>query len=87
MHLKERRWGEDIYEFKKYVRNNDIPIHRLVATMEPEAMRGVRAGLIALCRADPDFPDFVNYHCHSSAGLGGKGVGLFSCYDDGNKTY
>lgn len=55
--------------------------------MEPEAMHGVRAGVIALCRADPDFPDFVNYHCHSSAGLGGKDVGLFSCYDDGNKTY
>lgn len=33
----------------------------------------MRAGFIALCRADPDFPDFVNYHCvvHQQA-LAGK---------------
>uniref|UniRef100_A0A3Q3E7E7 SPIN-DOC-like zinc-finger domain-containing protein n=1 Tax=Labrus bergylta TaxID=56723 RepID=A0A3Q3E7E7_9LABR len=75
-HLKERMRGEDIYnEFKKYVSKNDIPIHKLVAitTDGALAMRGVRAGFVALCRNDPDFPDFVNYHCviHQQA-LAGK---------------
>ena len=38
-------------------------------------MCGVRAGFIALCRNDHDFPDFVNYHCviHQQA-LAGKVV-------------
>ena len=38
-------------------------------------MCGVRSGFIALCRNDPDFPDFVNYHCviHQQA-LAGKVV-------------
>ncbi len=38
-------------------------------------MLGVRSGFIALCRNDPDFPDFVNYHCviHQQA-LAGKFV-------------
>lgn len=76
LHLKERTRGEDIYnEFKKHIRDNDIPIHKLVAitTAGATARRGVRAGFIALCRADPDFPDFVNYHCvvHQQA-LAGK---------------
>lgn len=31
LHLEERTRSEDIYDFKKYVRNNDIPIHKLVA--------------------------------------------------------
>ncbi len=66
LHLKERTRGEDIYnEFKKYVSENDIPIHKLVAitTDGAPAMRGVRLGFIALCRNDPDFPEFKNYHC------------------------
>uniref|UniRef100_A0A3Q3FKS5 DUF4371 domain-containing protein n=1 Tax=Labrus bergylta TaxID=56723 RepID=A0A3Q3FKS5_9LABR len=76
LHLKERTRGEDIYnEFKKYVSENDIPIHKLVAitTDGAPAMRGVRAGFVALCNNDPDFPDFVNYHCviHQQA-LAGK---------------
>ena len=80
LHLKERTRGEDIYnEFKKYVCDNDIPIHKLVAitTDGAPAMRGVRAGFIALCRNDHDFPDFVNYHCviHQQA-LAGKVVDL-----------
>ncbi len=78
LHLKERTRGEDIYnEFKKYVTENDIPIHKLVAitTDGAPAMLGVRSGFIALCRNDPDFPDFVNYHCviHQQA-LAGKVV-------------
>ncbi|KAG2459918.1 GTD2B protein, partial [Polypterus senegalus] len=78
LHLKERTRGEDIYtEFKKYVSENDIPIHKLVAitTDGAPAMRGVRLGFIALCRNDPDFPEFKNYHCviHQQA-LSGKVV-------------
>lgn len=70
--------GEDIYnEFKKYVRENDIPIHKLVAitTDRAPAMHSVRSGFIALCRTDYDFPDFKNYHCviHQQA-LAGKVV-------------
>jgi len=38
-------------------------------------MSDVRAGFIALCRNEHDFPDFVNYHCiiHQQA-LAGKVV-------------
>lgn len=76
LHLKEKTRGVDIYnEFKKYVGENDIPIHKLVAitTDGAPAMRGARNGFIGLCRNDPDFPSFVNYHCviHQQA-LAGK---------------
>lgn len=75
MHLKERTRGEDIYnEFKKYVCDNDIPIHKFVAitTDGDPAMRSVCTGFIELCRNDHDFPDFVNYHCviHQQALVG-----------------
>lgn len=79
LHLKGRTRGEDTYEFKKYVRDNDIPIHKLVAikTDGAPAMRGARTGFVGLCRADPDFPFFVNYHCviHQQA-LAGKVLDL-----------
>ena len=75
LHLKERTRGEDIYqEFKKYVDENGIPINKLVAitTDGAPAMRGVRAGFIALCRNDPKFPAFMDYHCviHQQALVG-----------------
>ncbi|XP_039513051.1 general transcription factor II-I repeat domain-containing protein 2A-like [Pimephales promelas] len=75
LHLKDRTRGEDIFnEFKKYVDENCIPIHKLVAitTDGAPAMRGVRSGFIALCRNDPAFPDFLNYHCviHQQALVG-----------------
>ncbi|KAK7925082.1 hypothetical protein WMY93_007392 [Mugilogobius chulae] len=78
LHLKERTRGEDIYnEVKRYMSDNNIPIHKLVAitTDGAPAMCGVHNGFIALCRNDPDFPDFVNYHCviHQQA-LTGKAV-------------
>lgn len=77
-HLKERTRGEDVYnEFKKYIKDSNIPIHKLVAitTDGAPAMCGVHSGFVALCRNDPDFPDFVNYHCviHQQA-LAGKAV-------------
>ncbi|CAM4732670.1 unnamed protein product [Leuciscus chuanchicus] len=75
LHLKDRTRGEDIFnEFKKYVDENCIPIHKLVAitTDGAPAMRGVRSGFIALCRNDHAFPDIVNYHCviHQQALVG-----------------
>lgn len=69
LHLKDRTRGQ-----KKYVDENCIPIQKLVAipTDGAPAMRGVRSGFIALCRSDPAFPDFVNYHCviHQQALVG-----------------
>ena len=62
LHLHGRTRGEDMYsELKKYVSQNAIPIHKLVAitTDGSPAMRGVRAGFIALCRKDPDFPTLL----------------------------
>lgn len=78
LHLKEKTRGQDIYEqFKQYVRENGIPIQKLVSmtTDGAPAMIGVRAGFVSLCRNDPDFPSFVNYHCviHQQA-LVGKAV-------------
>ncbi|KAL2097960.1 hypothetical protein ACEWY4_007167 [Coilia grayii] len=78
LHLNERTRGEDIYGvFKSYIRQNNIPIHKLVSitTDRAPAMCGVRAGFIALCRNDPEFPEFKNYHCviHQQA-LTGKVV-------------
>lgn len=75
LHLKDRTRGEDIFnEFKKYVHDNDIPIHKLVAitTDGAPAMRGVHLGFVALCRNDPAFPDFMSYHCiiHQQALVG-----------------
>uniref|UniRef100_A0A8C1NJA8 Uncharacterized protein n=1 Tax=Cyprinus carpio TaxID=7962 RepID=A0A8C1NJA8_CYPCA len=64
--LQGRTRGEDIYnEFKRYVHDNSIPIHKLVAitTDGAPAMRGLHSGFVALCRHDPDFPRFLNYHC------------------------
>uniref|UniRef100_A0A8C1R9U2 HAT C-terminal dimerisation domain-containing protein n=1 Tax=Cyprinus carpio TaxID=7962 RepID=A0A8C1R9U2_CYPCA len=64
--LQGRTRGEDIYkEFKRYVHNNSIPIHKLVAitTDGAPAMRGLHSGFVALCRRDTDFPRFLNYHC------------------------
>lgn len=89
LHLKDRTRGEDIFnEFKKYVCENDSPIHKLVAitTDGASAMRGVRLGFIALCHNDPDFPDFMSCHYDSSTGLGWESLGLFSCHDIGSQT-
>lgn len=78
LHFKEKTRGEDIYNgFKKYIHDNDIPIHKLVAITADgaQALCGVRSGFIAPCRNDPEFPDFEDYHCviHQQA-LAGKVV-------------
>lgn len=79
LHIKERMRGEDIYnEFKTYVCENDISIHKLVAitTDGALAMHCVRAGFIALCCNVPDFPNCELSLCDSSAGLSWKVVDL-----------
>ena len=79
---------EAIYqEFKKYIDEN-IPINKLVAitTDGAPAMRGVRAGFIALCRNDPKFAAFIDYQCYPSTGLGWESLELFPCHDTGGQT-
>lgn len=70
LHLKERTRSEDIYEFKNYVRDNDIYKLVAIATNRAPAMRGVRAGFTALCRTDINFPDFVKCVIHQQALMG-----------------
>ncbi|XP_038595331.1 uncharacterized protein LOC119918663 [Micropterus salmoides] len=66
LHLKDRTRGQ-----KKYVDENCIPIQKLVA-IPTDGAPAMRSGFIALCRSDPAFPDFVNYHCviHQQALVG-----------------
>ena len=61
--LKERTIGEDVHnKFKRYVTEKNIPIKKLVSitTDGAQAMLGVNAGFIALCRNYPEIPSFVN---------------------------
>ena len=52
---------------------------------EPERCAMCTLDLLC-CAALPLFTNFVNYHCYLSAGLGGKGVGLFACYKAASKS-
>ena len=64
--LKTTTRGVDIYNVvKKYFVENNVPIEKLVSitTDGAPAMTGRHSGFIALCKADPDFPKIVNYHC------------------------
>ncbi|KAJ4932726.1 hypothetical protein JOQ06_011141 [Pogonophryne albipinna] len=84
--LKERTRGEDVYKaFKDYVREYKIPIHKIVSftTDGAPAMLSVRSGFVALCRKDPDFPPFVNYHCviHQQA-LAAKAIDMSHVMND-----
>ena len=57
-------------EFRRYVHDNSIPIHKLVAitTDGTPEMRGLHSGFVALCRGDPDFPRvFQRSLCDPSA--------------------
>ncbi|MBN3319165.1 GT2D2 protein, partial [Atractosteus spatula] len=49
----------------KHILEKNIPLQKLVSitTDGALAMRSLNAGFIALCRKDPAFPSFVNYHC------------------------
>ena len=64
--LKTTTRGVDIYNVvKKYFVEHNVPIEKLVSitTDGAPAMTGRHSGFIALCKADPDFPKIVNYHC------------------------
>jgi hypothetical protein len=57
--------GEDIYNtFKSYASKISMRLHRLSATTTDRAllmMSGID-GLIALCKNDESFPNFMSYH-------------------------
>ncbi|XP_069502334.1 general transcription factor II-I repeat domain-containing protein 2-like [Ambystoma mexicanum] len=58
--------GEDIYQaFKMFIKDINMPLQKLVAvtTDGAPAMIGRNIGFVALCRRDPDYPEFRSYHC------------------------
>ncbi|KAK0142715.1 General transcription factor II-I repeat domain-containing protein 2A [Merluccius polli] len=64
--LKATTRGVDVYNaVKDYFVGKKIPIEKLVSvtTDGAPAITGRHSGFIAYCRADPDFPKFLNYHC------------------------
>ncbi|KAK7901476.1 hypothetical protein WMY93_018245 [Mugilogobius chulae] len=64
--LKTTTRGIDIYNaVKNYLVEKNVPIERLVSITSDgaPAMTGRHSGFIAHCKADPDFPKFLNYHC------------------------
>ena len=64
--LKTTTRGVDIYNaVKDYFVQKNVPVEKLVSvtTDGAPAMTGRRSGFIAHCKADPDFPTFLNYHC------------------------
>ncbi|CAL9688304.1 unnamed protein product [Knipowitschia caucasica] len=64
--LKTSTRGIDIYNVVKgYVVDKKFPIRKLVSITSDgaPAMTGRHNGFIAHCKADPDFPKFLNYHC------------------------
>ena len=64
--LKERTRGIDMYNaFKNFCFETKLPLWKLVSitTDGAKSMVGNENGLIALCRKDDDFPDFLQYHC------------------------
>ncbi|OCT57256.1 hypothetical protein XELAEV_18003767mg, partial [Xenopus laevis] len=64
--LKGKTRGKDIYQaFKAYVQQLNVPLHKLVSitTDGAPAMIGSKLGFISLCKNDPAFLLFLNYHC------------------------
>ncbi|XP_069486307.1 general transcription factor II-I repeat domain-containing protein 2-like [Ambystoma mexicanum] len=64
--LKSTTSGVDIYnEVKNYFVKTKIPLNKLVAitTDGAPAMTGRHSGFVACCKADPDFPPLLHYHC------------------------
>ncbi|KAK3569596.1 hypothetical protein QTP86_002532 [Hemibagrus guttatus] len=58
--------GVDIYNtVKEFFVQKKVPLEKLVAvtTDGAPAMIGRQTGFIAHCKADPDFPKFLHYHC------------------------
>ncbi|XP_069077106.1 general transcription factor II-I repeat domain-containing protein 2-like [Pleurodeles waltl] len=64
--LKTTNRGSDIHkEVKNYFAKQNVPLEKLVAitTDGSPAMTEHHSGFIANCKADPDFPPLLNYHC------------------------
>ncbi|KAK3525004.1 hypothetical protein QTP86_012879 [Hemibagrus guttatus] len=64
--LKTTTRGVDIYNtVKEFFMQKKVPLEKLVAvtTDGAPAMIGRQTGFIAHCKADPDFPKFLHYHC------------------------
>lgn len=65
--LKGRTTGKDIFSaLKDILTQRNVPLGKLVAitTDDTPAMIGRHAGLIPLCKQDPDFPAaLLNFHC------------------------
>ena len=64
--IQTKTSGVDIYNaVKNYFIDQMIPIEKLVSvtTDGAAAMTGRHAGFIARCKADPEFPTFLDYHC------------------------
>lgn len=58
--------GIDIYNaVKSYFVKKKVPLEKLVlvTTDGAPAMTGQHTGFIAQCKGDPDFPNFLHYHC------------------------
>ncbi|XP_042619000.1 uncharacterized protein LOC122146041 [Cyprinus carpio] len=58
--------GVDIYNaVKEFFAEKRVPLEKLVSvtTNGAPAMIGQHTGFIAHCKGDPEFPNFMNYHC------------------------
>uniref|UniRef100_A0A8C2JL02 DUF4371 domain-containing protein n=1 Tax=Cyprinus carpio TaxID=7962 RepID=A0A8C2JL02_CYPCA len=64
--LKTTTRGVDIYNaVKEFFAEKRVPLEKLVSvtTNGAPAMIGQHTGFIAHCKGDPEFPNFMNYHC------------------------
>ena len=64
--LKTTTRGVDIYNaVKEFFVQKKVPLKKLagLTTDGAPAMIGRHTGFIALCKGDPDFPNFLHYHC------------------------
>jgi hypothetical protein len=64
--MKRQTKCEDIYNsFKTSAMEMSLPLHKLsaISTDGAPGMLGSINGLIALCKKDETFPDFISYHC------------------------
>ncbi|XP_078542665.1 general transcription factor II-I repeat domain-containing protein 2-like [Lissotriton helveticus] len=64
--LKTTTRGADIHnEVKNYLAKQNVPLEKLVAITTDGAPTMIEhhSGFIANCKADPDFPPLLSYHC------------------------
>ncbi|KAI4896999.1 hypothetical protein NFI96_008864 [Prochilodus magdalenae] len=64
--LKTTTRGVDIYNaVKEFLVEKKVPLEKLVSvtTDGAPAMIGRHTGFVAHCKADPEFPNFLQYHC------------------------